>query len=57
MDPDSAEARQMMMVSLTDHDDPIRRQPFSAILEQCHDARYGDGGGGRDFMSPASTPF
>jgi hypothetical protein len=42
MDYDSGEARQQWMCSLSDNPEQYRQPPFSAILSQCQNARYGD---------------
>jgi hypothetical protein len=54
---DSAEARQQWMICLTDDPTQYHPAPLSAMFQQCWNARYGNDGGGRDFMSPEETPF
>jgi hypothetical protein len=51
MDYDSAEARQQMMIGLTDDPTQYHPAPLSAMFQQCWNAKYGDDGGERDLLS------
>jgi hypothetical protein len=54
---EDAVAVQWLACNMTDNPEQFRRAPMQGILDACMNAKYGDDDGGRDFMSPAETPF
>lgn len=51
MKHEDAVAAQRMMCDMSDDPEQFRRAPFSEILTQCTNAKYGNEDGGRDFLT------